>query len=236
MEVGDNINATDSGWSFGGETSKNFVEHAKKSIPLYKEGHELISEYSDYFVKDNSVCYEIGVSTGELVMKLANRSSKKNNVKWIGIDSEENMVKQAKKITAKEKNIEIVNGNCVDFDYVPSDMIVSYYCAQFINPRYRQELFNKIFNTLNWGGAFFLFEKVRAPDARFQDIATSWYQEWKEKKGFSASEIFNKTKSLKGILEPFSTQGNLELLRNSGFKDISSIMKMSCFEGFLAIK
>jgi tRNA (cmo5U34)-methyltransferase len=27
----------------------------------------------------------------------------------------------------------------------------------------------------NWGGAFFLFEKVRAPDARFQDYAVQVY-------------------------------------------------------------
>ena len=37
----------------------------------------------------------------------------------------------------------------------------------------RQKLFDKIFDSLIWGGDFLFFEKVRAPDARFQDITTS---------------------------------------------------------------
>ena len=35
--------------------------------------------------------------------------------------------------------------------------------------------------------------------------------------------IISKGRSLKGILEPFSTKGNLDLLRRAGFKDINSI-------------
>ena len=45
-----------------------------------------------------------------------------------------------------------------------------------------------------------------------------------------------KTRSLKGVMEPFSTQGNIDLLKRSGFKDINTIQKYICFEGFLAIK
>jgi tRNA (cmo5U34)-methyltransferase len=45
-----------------------------------------------------------------------------------------------------------------------------------------------------------------------------------------------KTRSLKGVLEPFSTQGNIQLLKRSGFKDIMTVFKYGCFEGFLAIK
>ena len=49
-------------------------------------------------------------------------------------------------------------------------------------------------------------------------------------------EIIAKAKSLKGVLEPFSTQGNLDLLKRAGFVDIITIFKYLCFEGFLAIK
>ena len=38
------------------------------------------------------------------------------------------------------------------------------------------------------------------------------------------------------MLEPFSTNGNIEMLQRAGFKDIMSVMKWVCFEGFLAIK
>ena len=81
-----------------------------------------------------------------------------------------------------------------------------------------------------------MFEKVRGPDARFQDMSVALYNDFKSKNGFSADEILNKTSSLKGVLEPFSTEGNLGLLRRAGFTDIMSVMKWVCFEGFLAIK
>ena len=44
----------------------------------------------------------------------------------------------------------------------------------------------KIFKSLNWGGAFFLIEKVRGPDARFQDIMTQIYREFKQDQGYTA--------------------------------------------------
>ena len=110
------------------------------------------------------------------------------------------------------------------------------YTIQFISPKKRQFLINKIFDGLNWGGAFFFIEKVRGSDARFQDILNQIYTEYKLSKGYTPGEIINKSRSLKGILEPFSTKGNIDLLKRAGFKDIISIFKYACFEGFLAIK
>ena len=62
------------------------------------------------------------------------------------------------------------------------------------------------------------------------------YHEFKLQQGFSEEEILNKQRSLKGVLEPFSTQGNLDLMKRAGFVDVMSAMKWVCFEGFLAIK
>ena len=126
--------------------------------------------------------------------------------------------------------------NSKPMDLEKADMIISYYTIQFIKPRERQLIFDKIYDSLNWGGAFVLFEKVRGTDARFQDIFTALYNDYKLEQGFTKEEIFDKTRSLKGVLEPFSTQGNLDLLQRAGFKDVVSIMKYVCFEGFLAIK
>ena len=54
--------------------------------------------------------------------------------------------------------------------------------------------------------------------------------------GFSPSEILGKAESIKGVLEPFSTDGNIGLLKRAGFVDIMSIYKNICFEGFFCIK
>ena len=117
-----------------------------------------------------------------------------------------------------------------------ADLIVCYYTVQFINTSVRQKLIDKLYSKLNWGGALLLFEKVRGADARFQDILSALYSDYKIRQGYSADEIIAKSRSLKGVLEPFSTQGNLDMLERAGFVDINTVQKYLCFEGFLAIK
>ena len=53
---------------------------------------------------------------------------------------------------------------------------------------------------------------------------------------FSAEEILEKHLSLKGVLEPYTSQANLDFLRRAGFSDVAIIYKNICFEGILAIK
>ena len=48
-DTGDNIEAQTGLWKFNGEMVKSFDKHVEKSVPLYKEGHELICQLSDFF-------------------------------------------------------------------------------------------------------------------------------------------------------------------------------------------
>ncbi len=233
-DVGDNIKSVVGGWSFGGDVPNNFDSHVSKSVPLYHEGHNLICDLSEYFVNNNSVIYDIGCSTGSLLNKLSEIHSKKDNVSFLGIDVEVGMINYAK--SRYSNNIQFINDDFININTEKSDLIIAYYTIQFVRPSIRQALINKIYETLNWGGAFIMFEKVRAADARFQDIMTGIYNDYKLRAGYSSDDILNKSRSLKGVLEPFSTQGNIDMLRRSGFADINSIQKYICFEGFLAIK
>jgi len=236
MKVGQNIEALNADWKFGGNVPDTFVEHVRQSVPLYEEGHDVVCQLSDFFCANGGVCYELGVSTGELIKKLALHNQHKPTIRWVALEIEEAMVNKARQHCRDVKNIEILQDDVRVFEYEKADMIVSYYCIQFVPPRQRQELFNKIYEALNWGGALILFEKVRGPDARFQDILTSLYNDFKVRQGFTADEILAKTRSLKGVQEPFSTEGNLGLMKRAGFVDIMTVQKALCFEGFLAIK
>lgn len=235
--VGDGLRADPANWRFGGEVAQNFDSHVSKSVPLYGMGHDLICDISDFFVKPGSVCYEIGCSTGELTLKLANHCRSKAKARFIGLDIEADMIEVARrKAQGAEAEVEFLEADALTFDFEPADFIVAYYTVQFIRPSLRQALIDKIYQSLQWGGAFLLFEKVRGADARFQDILTALYTEFKIRQGYDANEIVGKSRSLKGILEPFSTQGNVDMLKRAGFTDINTVQKYVCFEGFLAIK
>ena len=51
-------------------------------------------------------------------------------------------------------------------------------------------------------------------------MTAALYNEYKLNNGYTPTQIFNKTRSLKGILEPFSTKGNCELLNEQDLKII----------------
>jgi tRNA (cmo5U34)-methyltransferase len=237
-KVGDGLTAMRANWTFSGDTAENFDAHVSKSVPLYAEGHDLVCELSDFFVQPDTMAYEIGCSTGALTIQLARRNAGKPNARFIGIDREPKMIDKAKSLYGAEKGVNLAFelSEAMEFDFEPSDFIVAYYTVQFVHPSQRQLLIDKIYKSLQWGGAFLLFEKVRGPDARFQDIAARAYDEYKLRQGYTPEEIVSKTRSLKGVMEPFSTQGNIDLLRRAGFVDVMTIMKYICFEGFFAIK
>lgn len=234
-KVGDSISAPNANWSFGGDVAKTFDEHVSKSVPFYNEGHTLIAQLSDFFMTNGSVGYEIGCSTGGLMETLAEQNKGKD-VRLIGLDVEKDMIEMAKSRCGAYDSVSLQVADAVEFDFEPADLIVAYYTVQFIKPKFRQMLFDKIYSSLNWGGAFLLFEKVRGPDARFQDMMTAVYTDYKLMQGYDEVEIVGKTRSLKGVLEPFSTQGNLDLLSRAGFKDTMTVFKYVAFEGMLAIK
>lgn len=236
--VGDCLQAENASWTFGNGTAKTFDAHVSKSVPLYADGHELVCALSDFFIKSDSTIYDIGCSTGTLIMKLAQHNRSKHGAHYVGIDIEPGMIEiaQRKKTIANLDNIDFITDDVLLKDLDPADMIVCYYTVQFIRPSRRQELIDRLYQALNWGGALMMFEKVRGPDARFQDILTALYNDYKLEQGYDANEIMSKARSLKGILEPFSTQGNIDMLRRAGFVDILTIMKYICFEGFVAIK
>jgi tRNA (cmo5U34)-methyltransferase len=233
--VGDSLEAENARWTFGGGVPEHFDEHVARSVPHYRDSHDLIVSLSDFFLLNGGLVYDLGCSTGSLSRKIALRAAGRG-VRLVGIDREPEMVEAARHNCRDLHNVEIQEGSIVEFSFEPADMIVSVYTMQFVPPRHRQQLFDKIYAALNWGGGFFLFEKVRAPDARFQDMMTSQYADYKRSQGFDDVEIANKARSLKGVLEPFSTRGNLDLLARAGFVDVMTVFKYVCFEGFLAIK
>ena len=212
-----------------------FEAHIEASVPGYREGHALVAAISDFFVHDGSLAYDLGCSTGAAARALAGAAAGKR-ARVVGVEREPAMAEAARRACAGHPSIEIVEGDVADVELEACDLVVAYYTLQFVRPAVRQRVFDRVYEALEWGGAFVVFEKVRAPDARFQDLVSALYTDWKLERGFDEREIVAKARSLKGVLEPFSTRGNLDLFARAGFVDVTSVWKRLCFEGFLAIK
>lgn len=229
------IQAANSAWTFD-DIAGEFDQHIESSVPLYRQGHRLIAELAPFFLPQGGHVLEVGCSTGNLAVSLLQANAGREDIGYMGIDPVPTMVEKAQVKLADDARASF---QCVDLlaaELPASNLVIAYYTMQFIPPNVRQQAFDKLYSSLQWGGALVLFEKVRAPDARFQDITSQLYSDYKLDNGFSEQAILNKSRSLKGVLEPFSTQGNLDLLSRAGFVDVMSIAKWVSFEGFLAIK
>lgn len=234
--VGDDISAANASWNFGARTAAAFEQHVRRSIPRYEEGHDLVGRLSDFFVRDDSTVYDLGTSLGTLLTRLVARHDHRPACRWFGVDAEPAMVTRASETLAEHRNVTIEQADICSYDLEQSDLVVAYYCLQFVPPKQRQTTIDKIYESLSWGGAFIWFEKVRGSDARFQDILSSLYIDYKLEQQYTAEEIIAKSRSLKGVLEPFSSEGNRGLLQRAGFSDVMTVFKYICFEGVLAIK
>lgn len=234
MDVGDGIEKKHGSWSFADGVAPVFADHARKSIPGYDLGHDLIGKMANHFLGPESKCIDVGCSSGELLNLLWQRHGHKSP-ELVGIDIEPEMVAAAQ-AKAADPSLTFETADALHQSYEDCDVVCLYYVLQFVKPKVRQALLDKIWKEMNWGGALFLFEKVRGADARFQDIITAAYWDFKSDQGFKDEEITGKWRSLQGVMEPFSEQGNLGLLRRAGWEDIETIWRWGPFQGFLAIK
>lgn len=223
-----------SSWSFNNFPISQFDNHIEKSIPFYKDIHDLILSYSSFFIKKNSLIYDLGCSTGSST-KIMAKSFTSFNPKIFAIDESQKMISFAKKHN-KFKNIFYSKKKIEKIKFRKCDLIIMAFTLQFISPKYRQKLISNIFKNLNWGGALIIFEKIRAQDARYQDYVNFLYSDYKLKMNYTYEEIHSKASLLKGVLEPYTSRENKLFLKRAGFKDFSTIFKYLCFEGILAIK
>lgn len=226
----------ESSWEFNEHVTPVFDEHVRQNVPQYDEIHSMITNMSSWFVEKNTNIYDIGTSTGEVINNLQSKTD--DSVSIIGIDTSETMVEKARIRFEKCKNVSIVCEDILNnkFKLSNSSYTVSMLTMQFISPQDRQEVINKIYEGLNRGGAFILVEKIVGSNARFNDIWTNIYHDMKLSNGLTETEVYNKSRAIRGVLKPFTIEENIEILDNAGFKDVEVFFKWGNFAGFLAIK
>jgi tRNA (cmo5U34)-methyltransferase len=235
MEVGDGIVVRDSRWNFGRGVVKSFDDHVRRSIPFYDEGHELIIKLSDFFIRPGGSVCEVGCSTATLTRALAQRH-RDPDTRFIAIDIEPFMTSEARLRCAGDARIQVVEADAGELDFAELDFVALYYTLQFIRRNRRSVILARLYASLPPGGALVLFEKVRSPTSALQDVMQQLYTDYKIDHGYSPDEVIGKSRSLRGVLDPLTSEENADLLRQAGFSHVASIQKFVCFEGFLAIK
>lgn len=234
--VDDTISAVPGTWRFDEEVSQAFDSHVRKSVPFYDELQRMVVEISEYFVRDQSIIYDLGSSTGATLQMLGEAHAAKENAQFVGFDLSESMVVEARK-SVKFPNVRFFHKNILDVDFTPqANFVTSLYTLQFLTLAERRELLARINHGLVEGGGLLIVEKTRAETSFFQDIFIELYWDFKRRQGLTPEQILEKANSLRGVLNPLTTEENLDLLYQTGFSQVEVFFKWYNWTGFLAVK
>lgn len=226
------VQNADSLSEFSFDTIKDFDSHIELSIPNYRHIWELIKSISSYFIVKNSNVYDLGCSTG-IGLKLLSFQNKTENVRFIGYDVSENLLKDCH----NTKLFSVFNSDITDenITFPNASLILMVFTLQFLPTTKKQSVLKRIYDSLLPGGCLIVCEKIINESGRLQDIFTFSYYDFKEK-SFSKDEILSKQYDLRYIMK---NQTDTELkadIEKSGFRYIEPFFQSLQFKGYLCIK
>lgn len=209
---------------FSFDTVSNFDEHIAQSIPNYDLLFDLVVNVAPFFLRKGKSFVDLGCSTGALLEAVEHDGPK------VGVDVSSNL------LPADSKDVVFEKRDLVDYEPPNNSCLVtSIFTFQFLDQGARKTLMQRVFDSLEPGGAFVWAEKVTSESGFWEQVQTFSYYDFKLK-SFNAVDILSKEKSLRAIMRPWTSKQNQALARNVGFVDGELVWKFHNFECWVFVK
>jgi len=222
-------------FEFDAEVAAVFDDMLERSVPFYKESQKITQFFVKKNLQEGGIVYDLGCSTASLLLNI--HRDIEVNATLIGLDNSEAMLTQARrKCEAYGADIEVINTDILEYDYKEADIFISNYTLQFIRPLVREELIQKIANSLRDDGVFLFSEKVISHESKLNKELIECYYAFKKEQGYSEYEIMQKREALENVLVPYSEEENIKMAKNAGFKHCEVLFRWANFATFIAIK
>ena len=222
-------------FNFNNYNGKDFDEHISNSIPNYNGLRSLIPSIASNFLVKNSNIYDIGCSSGAMLLQLQKDFSRiHSDLSYVGYDIADSLL----------PDLEYAP-NCSFFPrdvteeklkFFNTSLIFSIFTLQFIELPKRVTLVKKIYDSLDKRGAFIVSEKIYSNNAFTEDIFTFSNYDSKYQNGFKPSDILKKQQDLRGIMFPLTQAENEKIFREAGFQVVEVFFKSLNFIGWVLIK
>jgi tRNA (cmo5U34)-methyltransferase len=237
----DNVNPQNK-WEFNEEVTNCFENMLSRSIPQYEVMRELTKKIIDYKINNENldkfnlldICCSNGLSLRDIVNKYKARGN------YLGIDISEPMLEKANELFKNEINDGYVSIQNIDlrnnFPINNYDIITSILGILFIPIQYRQNIIQHIYDNLKDNGIFIMIEKVIGNSADLDNMMVDIYYDMKANNGYTKEQIERKKLSLEGVQVPVTSNWNIDLLKQAGFRKVDVFWRWMNFEGYIAIK
>ena len=228
-----------SGFEFNEEVAEVFDDMLLRSVPFYLEQQYIIKELARQFYVPGACLYDLGCSTATTLINLA-LALQDLRPKLIGYDNSLPMVEKARKRVGEHNLdglIDVRVGDLnTDLAFEPACLVTMCWTLQFVRPIHRERVIRDIHAALIPGGALIVTEKVLTNSNSMNRLFIERYYEFKERNGYSRTEIARKREALENVLVPFRSDENIQLFRQAGFAAVETFFQWYNFVGFLCTK
>ena len=220
---------------------EGFDKHIDKSIRGYQDLLSDIVSLSRYFVEKETNVYDIGCSTGKLTEAMLKKNQDIEDVHYYGIEVADGFVGDMKSREIKLNSdyswnkIKFLHEDVRDSMISNASLITSVFTLQFMSMRDRLPMIKKVYNGLNEGGAFIFAEKTICENAKFQEMITFNFYDYK-RKFFDTKDIMDKEQTLRNIMKPNTWKQIEKYIYDAGFKDVQPFWRNHMFVGAIAVK
>jgi len=232
----------DEPFRFNDEVARVFPDMLQRSIPGYAASLEAIGSLAARYVRQGTVCYDLGCSLGAASIAMR-QGIRAENCRIVAVDNAPAMVTRCGQIVAEDRNrdpdatpIEVVQGNIRDITFANASMIVLNYTLQFLPVDQRDDMIAKIRSGLNHGGLLVLSEKVVDPDPDMEQLLVDLHHEHKRRNDYSALEISRKRAALEDVLIPETVSAHRDRLLRMGFSSAAVWLRYFNFVSIIAIR
>jgi tRNA (cmo5U34)-methyltransferase len=224
-------------FEFNKDVAEVFDDMVSRSIPFYEEIHRLCADLVLRYYKGEGKIIDLGCSTGTTLL-LLDKVLKQNypHAEFIGVDTSAPMLTIAQQKCTQLKNVAFHCEDMCAVDYTGAQVVILNYTLQFLKPKQRLSLLQKIYQGLRPGGIVILAEKIYSDHAPMQSLITDLYYDFKRRNGYSELEISQKREALENVLIPLTPKAQVTMLEDAGFHGPEMLFRWYNFASFLGQK
>ena len=228
---------TDGKWKFDEKVADCFEDMLERSIPQYSVMRNAVFDLiSNKLDAQGGIGYmlDIGCSDG---LSLKSFIKHYPNMNFIGIDCSEPMLQKARERFPNNYKVQFRNIDLrTDFPRNHFDVVTSVLSVMFVPIQYRQRIIQNVYDNLYENGMFIMVEKVLGNSATLDDLMVSNYYKMKSDNGYTQEQIDRKKLALEGVQVPVTSNWNVDLLKQAGFRQVDVFWRWMNFVGYIAIK
>ena len=206
----------------------------ERSVPGYRTTISMIGLLAERYSLADSFCYDLGCSLGAATLAMR-KNIKQPGCSIVAVDNSEPMIEKCRtriEADTSQVPIKLICADIQDVVIENASIVVLNFILQFIKPKKREALLNKICSGMVQGGVLVLSEKVSFDDTQEEALNIEMHHTFKKAHGYSDLEISQKRTALEKVLIPETLQIHQQRLKKAGFS--TSTVWFQCFN-FMSI-